>query len=160
MSEYKIPDVKVGHIHLTVLDMKKSLHFYKDVLGFEVQQDLGQAVFLSSAGYHHTIGLNTWHSASPQTPAEGQVGLYHIALLYPTRKDLANILKRLIEVKYPLEGFADHGVSESIYLSDPDGNGIELYSDKPKSKWPKDKSGKLQMSTLPLDIDELIKEAD
>jgi len=154
------PNTRIGHIHLKVSDLDKALAFYKDLLGFEVMQYYGNsAVFVSAGGYHHHIGLNTWHSkngkpASPESP-----GLYHTAILYPTRKDLAVILKRLIEAKYPLSGASDHGVSEAIYLDDPDGNGVELYWDKPKEQWPVDAEGNLQMITKRLDVDDLLNEA-
>ena len=152
--------LSVGHIHLTVGNMDSSLKFYRDILGFEVTQHLGDAVFLSIGGYHHTLGLNTWSANNAQTPQEGQIGLYHFALLYPTRKDLANVLKQLIEARYQIDGAADHGVSHSLYLRDPDGNGVELYTDKDKSDWPHTRDGKLDMHTKALDIQTLLKEAD
>lgn len=153
------PDVRVGHVHLKVSDLERSLRFYRDALGFSVTQRFGKdAVFLSAGGYHHHIGLNTWESkgASPSTvPAPG---LYHVAFLYPTRRELAIALQRLLNAGLFVEGAADHGVSEALYLRDPDDNGIELYWDKPKSSWPSTPSGELQMSTHPLDLDSLLGE--
>src|SRR5215212_7885594 len=159
MSNYKIPaDTRIGHVHLKVSDLERSLRFYRDILGFEVQQFYGDnAVFISAGGYHHHIGLNTWHSLNAGPAPVKSAGLYHTAILYPTRKDLANILKRLIEVKYPLTGAADHGVSDALYLDDPDSNGVELYWDKPKELWPKDEKGNLQMVTEALDLENLLK---
>ncbi|HLC79995.1 MAG TPA: VOC family protein [archaeon] len=160
MKSYKVhPSVRIGHIHLTVSDLENSLKFYRDILGFEIMQRFDSAAFLSAGGYHHHIGLNTWNSPGAKKPQEGQIGLYHFAILYPNRKELAIALKRLIEANYPLEGASDHGVSEAIYLKDPDGNGIELYADRPKSKWPKEKKGEIKMATMPLDIEDLLKEA-
>jgi len=159
---YKIPSAtRIGHVHLKVSDIERSLKFYRDLLGFEVQQYFGDsAVFLSAGGYHHHIGLNTWHSKNgPPAPIQS-AGLYHLAILYPEKKDLANILKRLVAANYSLRGSADHGVSEAIYLTDPDGNGVELYWDKPMEEWPKDADGKLMMVSDPLDLDELIHLAD
>lgn len=159
---YQIPaNTRIGHVHLKVADLQRALDFYAGVLGFELQQKYGtQAAFISAGGYHHHIGLNTWHSKN-QPPAPGNApGLYHTAILYPTRKDLANILKRLIEVQYPLTGMSDHGVSEAIYLDDPDGNGVELYWDKPREAWPVDAEGNLQMITKQLDVRSLLAEAD
>lgn len=155
------PQTQIGHVHLKVADLDMALKFYKDLLGFEVTQRYGNsAVFLSAGGYHHHIGLNTWHSKdAPPAPVKA-AGLYHLAIVYPTRKDLAVVLKRLIEAKYPLTGASDHGVSQAIYLNDPDGNGVELYWDRPKEEWPVDAEGNLQMVTEPLDLVELLKEAD
>ena len=151
------PDTRIGHVHLKVTDLERSLKFYRDLLGFEVQQYYGDsAVFISAGGYHHHIGLNTWHSKNAGPAPLRSAGLYHTAILYPTRKDLAIILKRLVDANYPLTGAADHGVSEAIYLDDPDRNGVELYWDKPKSEWPIDAAGKLQMITDPLDLDSLL----
>jgi catechol 2,3-dioxygenase len=155
------PDTKIGHIHLTVSDIDRSLKFYRDLLGFEVTQYYGNsAVFLSAGGYHHHIGLNTWagKSATPSPP--GHTGLYHFAILYPNRKELAKILKRLYEVNYKIEGASDHGVSESIYITDPDGNGIELYTDRPTEEWPVDSENHLMMTTKSLDILNLLSELD
>ncbi len=153
--------IRIGHVHLTVSDLPASIAFYRDVLGFELTQQIGtQAAFLSSGGYHHTIGLNTWSQPHAQKPHDGQIGLYHVAILYPNRKELARALQRLLNTKWPLDGAADHGVSESIYLKDPDGNGLELYADRPEDQWPRDQDGKLKMVTEPLDVDGLLKEAD
>src|SRR3989344_9253787 len=136
MKEYKIhPKTSIGHIHLTVSDLEKSLRFYSEILGFEVTQKMHGAVFLSAGGYHHHIGLNTWSGTKAQKPQDGQIGLYHFAILCPNRKELAKILKRLMESGYQIDGASDHGVSESIYLRDPDGNGIELYADRQKGRW-------------------------
>ena len=158
---YKIPaGTRIGHIHLKVADLERSLKFYHDLLGFEVQQYYGDsAAFISAGGYHHHIGLNTWHSKNAPPAPRNTTGLYHTAILYPTRKDLAVILKRLIDAKYPLTGAADHGVSQAIYLDDPDSNGVELYWDRPKEEWPKDEKGNLQMVTEALDLDDLLKSA-
>jgi catechol 2,3-dioxygenase len=157
--DYKIPEAtRIGHVHLKVTDIERSLKFYRDLLGFEVKQYYGDsAVFVSAGGYHHHIGLNTWHSKDAGPAPVRAAGLYHVAILYPTRTDLAKILKRLIEAKYPLRGASDHGVSEAIYLDDPDENGIELYWDKPADQWPKDADGKLNMITEALDVEELLK---
>jgi catechol 2,3-dioxygenase len=142
---------------LKVSDIERSLKFYRDLLGFEIQQHYGDsAVFISAGGYHHHIGLNTWYSKNGGPAPRNTAGLFHTAILYPTRKDLAIILKRLIEAKYPLTGASDHGVSEAIYLDDPDGNGVELYWDRPKEQWPLDAAGKLQMITETLDIPGLL----
>ncbi len=152
------PGTRIGHIHLKVSDLERSLAFYRDLLGFEVQQYYGDsAVFISAGGYHHHIGLNTWHSKGAGPAPVNTAGLYHTAIVYPTRKDLAIALKRLVEAKYPLTGASDHGVSEAIYLNDPDRNGVELYWDKPKEEWPVDANGKLQMETEALDLNDLLK---
>jgi catechol 2,3-dioxygenase len=160
-EKYTIPaGTRIGHIHLKVSDLEKALSFYRDLLGFEVMQHYGDsAVFVSAGGYHHHIGLNTWHSKIAGPAPANAAGLYHTAILYPTRKDLAIALKRLIEAKYPLNGASDHGVSEAIYLDDPDGNGVELYWDKPREDWPFDSNGKLQMITARLDVQALLAEA-
>ena len=159
---YTIPaQTCIGHVHLKVADIDRSLTFYKDLLGFEITQYYGEsAVFLSAGGYHHHIGLNTWHSRNAGVAPTNTAGLYHVAILYPTRKDLATILKRLNDAKYPLTGASDHGVSEAIYLNDPDRNGVELYWDKPKEQWPMDEKGNLLMGTETLDIDSLFAELD
>lgn len=156
--EYKIPAAtQIGHVHLKVADLERSLRFYVGILGFEITQHYGNsAVFLSAGGYHHHIGLNTWHSRDAGPAPVKTAGLYHLAILYPTRKDLAVALNRLIEAKYPLSGAADHGVSQAIYLNDPDKNGVELYWDRPKEEWPFDEQGNLQMITEALDMDELL----
>ncbi len=155
---YKIPDgVRIGHVHLKVSDLERSLQFYRDILGFEVQQNYGNAAtFISAGGYHHHIGLNTWYSKGGQPAPVNTAGLFHTAILYPERKDLAVVLKRLVDAGYPLTGAADHGVSEAIYLDDPDKNGVELYWDKPKDQWPTGKDGQLQMVTEPLDLQALL----
>jgi catechol 2,3-dioxygenase len=157
---YTIPaQTKIGHVHLKVSNIEKSLQFYRDLLGFEITQYYGDsAVFISAGGYHHHIGLNTWHSKNAQPAPVRAAGLYHVAILYPTKKDLAVIVKRLMEANYPLTGAADHGVSEAIYLNDPDNNGVELYWDKPKENWPIDKTGNLVMVSDPLDVEALLAE--
>ena len=152
--------VRIGHVHLKVAYLERSLVFYRDVLGFEVTQRFGpQAAFLSAGGYHHHIGLNTWESAGGQPPPPGTTGLYHVAILYPTRAELADAVRRLVKANVPLEGASDHGVSEAIYLQDPDGNGVELYWDRPKEQWPHSADGGLAMFTHPLDLDALLKES-
>lgn len=159
---YTVPaGTRIGHVHLKVADLERALKFYRDLLGFEVQQFYGDsAVFISAGGYHHHIGLNTWHSKNAPPAPVRSAGLFHTAILYPERKDLAVILKRLKDANYPLTGASDHGVSEAIYLNDPDQNGVELYWDKPKGSWPVDATGKLQMWTEPLDLNELLKLAE
>ncbi len=155
------PEVRIGHIHLTVSDLERSVKFYRDLLGFEITATFGSsAVFLSAGGYHHHIGLNTWNGTDAVPPPPGHTGLYHFAILYPSRLELAKIVKKLYEVNYPLEGASDHGVSESIYLKDPDGNGVELYTDRPLDDWPIDDEGHLQMDTKHLDILNLLSELD
>lgn len=160
--EYTIPSgTRIGHVHLKVSDLERALKFYCDLLGFQLQQYYGDsAAFISAGGYHHHIGLNTWHSKNAGPAPVNTPGLYHTAILYPTRKDLAVALKRLIEAKYPLNGASDHGVSEAIYLNDPDRNGVELYWDKPLEEWPVDKDGKLQMVTEALDLNGLLSLAE
>jgi catechol 2,3-dioxygenase len=153
-NEYKIPaQTRIGHVHLKVSNIQRSLAFYNGLLGFEIVTTYGdQAVFISAGGYHHHIGLNTWHSKdAPHAKREG-VGLYHTAILYPTRKDLAAIYVRLKAANYPLTGASDHGVSEALYLNDPDGNGVELYWDRPRERWPKKSDGSIDMYTRPLDL--------
>jgi catechol 2,3-dioxygenase len=161
-NNYKAPDLaRVGHVHLKVSDLKKSLEFYRGLLGFELTMMYGdQAAFLSAGGYHHHIGLNTWHSLNAPPAPERAVGLYHTAFLYPTRKDLAKILDRIRRAYYPLTGASDHGVSEALYLDDPDGNGVELYWDRPKERWPTNPDGSLTMFTRPLDLSNLLKELE
>lgn len=155
------PRVRIGHVHLKVADLDRSLGFWRDVLGFEVQQRYGaSAVFLSAGGYHHHVGLNVWESRRGTPPPPGHTGLYHVAILYPDRKALAETLRRLAEARYPLTGASDHGVSEALYLDDPDGNGVELYRDRPEAEWPRDAEGKLRMMTDPLDLDGLLAELD
>ncbi len=147
----------IGHVHLKVADLERALAFYRDVLGFELTQRFGkQAAFLSTGGYHHHLGLNTWESAGGQPPAPGTTGLYHVALLFPSRAELADAVRRVLKAGIPLEGAADHGVSEAIYLRDPDGNGVELYWDKPKEQWPRTANGNLSMITVPLDLERLL----
>lgn len=160
--EYKAPEhTCVGHIHLKVSDLDRALAFYRDLLGFQLMQRYGEnAVFLSAGGYHHHIGLNTWHSKGATKADPRGVGLYHTAFLYPTRKDLAQILKRLIDHNYPISGASDHGVSEAIYLNDPDGNGVELYWDKPREQWPIADDGSLKMHTDYLNLNNLMKELE
>ena len=149
--------VTVGHAHLKVADLERSLAFYRDVLGFTVMQRMGtQAAFLSAGGYHHHLGLNTWESAGGLPPARGTTGLFHVAFLYPTRAALADALRRLIEAGVPLDGTADHGVSEALYLRDPDGNGVELYWDRPEANWPRQPDGTLAMFTHALDLEALL----
>ena len=157
---YIVPaQTRIGHVHLKVSDLERSLAFYHELLGFEIIQRYGsQAVFISAGGYHHHIGLNTWHSKGAGPAPVNVPGLYHTAILYPTRKDLAVILKRLLDAKYPLTGASDHGVSEALYLDDPDGNGVELYWDKPKEQWPVDATGELQMVSERLDLEDLLRE--
>ncbi|MBS1622330.1 MAG: VOC family protein [Bacteroidetes bacterium] len=156
--KYIIPsNTRIGHVHLKVADIERSLRFYRDILGFEIQQYYGDsAVFISAGGYHHHIGLNTWHSKNAGPAPVHAAGLYHVAILYQERKDLAVVLKRVIDAGYPITGAADHGVSEAIYLDDPDRNGIELYWDRPKELWPTDNEGNLQMVTEPLDMEALL----
>ncbi|HWB25302.1 MAG TPA: VOC family protein [Chitinophagaceae bacterium] len=157
---YTVPaGTRIGHVHLKVSDIDKALSFYHDLLGFEIIERYGsQAVFISAGGYHHHIGLNTWYSKGAAPAPANAPGLFHTAILYPTRRDLAIVLKRLIDARYPLTGASDHGVSEAIYLDDPDGNGVELYWDKPKELWPVDKDGNLHMVTEHLDIPDLLAE--
>ena len=155
------PQVTIGHVHLKVADLERSLSFYRDVLGFQVTQGYGQdAVFISAGGYHHHIGLNTWESKQGLPPAPGTTGLYHLAILYPTRAALADALRRLIRAHISLTGAADHGVSEALYLNDPDGNGVELYWDRPREKWPRNPDGTLAMYTRQLDIQKLLAEPE
>lgn len=151
---------RIGHVHLKVADLDRALAFYRDVLGFEVTQRYGdQAVFLSAGGYHHHIGLNTWESKGGRPPAPGTTGLYHTAILYPDRAALADALRRLVEAGIRLDGASDHGVSEALYLSDPDGNGVELYRDRPEAEWPRNPDGTLAMVTKRLDLNALLAEA-
>jgi catechol 2,3-dioxygenase len=147
---------RIGHVHLKVADLERAIAFYQDVLGFELTQRMGrQAAFLGAGGYHHHIGLNTWHSEAGPPPPDASTGLYHVAILYPTRASLADAYRRLREAGIPLDGAADHGVSEALYLRDPDGNGIELYWDRPREVWP-EHEGTLAMYTRPLDLADLI----
>jgi len=157
---YTIPaKTRIGHVHLKVADLERSLSFYRDLLGFQEMQRYGnEAAFISAGGYHHHIGLNTWYSKNAPPAPKHSAGLFHTAILFSTRRELAIALKRVMDAKYPLTGAADHGVSEAIYLDDPDGNGVELYWDKPKDKWPFDADGNLKMVTDHLDIEDLLSE--
>ncbi|WP_162054286.1 VOC family protein [Pontibacter pamirensis] len=161
-SDYTTPpQTRIGHVHLKVANLERALKFYCDLLGFEVTTTYGEdAVFISAGGYHHHIGLNTWYSKNGSPPPVSSTGLFHTAILYPTRKDLAAILRRLQEANYPLTGTADHGVSEALYLMDPDRNGVELYWDRPKEEWPKKPDGSVEMYTRPLDLEGLLNELD
>jgi catechol 2,3-dioxygenase len=151
---------RIGHVHLKVADLDRALAFYCGVLGFELIQKYGsQAAFVSAGGYHHHIGLNTWESLGGSPPPPGSTGLFHTAILYPTRADLANALRRLIDNRIPLDGASDHGVSEALYLRDPDQNGVELYWDRPQAEWPRKPDGSLEMFTKRLDLDNLIRAA-
>lgn len=154
------PETRVGHVHLKVADLDRAIAFYAGILGFAVTQRYGrQAAFLSAGGYHHHIGLNTWESKGGTPAPHGHTGLYHTAFLFPDRTSLAQVLKRLVEAGYPLEGAADHGVSEAIYLSDPDGNGVELYCDRAEADWPRQPDGTLAMTSDALDLHALLAEA-
>ena len=153
------PRVRIGHVHLKVSDLERALGFYCGVLGFELMQRYGtQAAFVAAGGYHHHIGLNTWESAGGSAPAPGTTGLFHLAVLYPTRAALADALRRLIAANIPLDGASDHGVSDALYLRDPDDNGVELYWDRPQDKWPRDANGGIAMFTRRLDLDDLLRE--
>ena len=153
------PNVRIGHVHLKVANLQRALDFYCGVLGFELTQRYGEeAAFVSAGGYHHHIGLNTWESRDGSPPPKGATGLYHFAILYPTRAALADALRRLMQANISLEGASDHGVSEALYLSDPDGNGIELYWDRPKELWPRDENGQIEMSTRRLELSSLLGE--
>jgi catechol 2,3-dioxygenase len=151
------PEVRIGHVHLTVSDIEKSLAFYRDILGFTVTYTIDtSAVFLSAGGYHHHLALNTWAGKGATPPPRGHTGLYHAAILYPSRRELASALKALLDARYPITGVADHGVSEAIYLTDPDGNGLELYADRPRSEWKQLPGGHIEMKTEPLDVRSLL----
>jgi catechol 2,3-dioxygenase len=153
--------VRIGHVHLKVADIDRALAFYCGVLGFQLMQRIGtQAAFISAGGYHHHIGLNTWESRGGSPPAPGATGLYHLAILYPTRAQLADALRRLIDGGIPLEGASDHGVSEALYLRDPDDNGVELYWDRPQEQWPRTSNGELAMFTHRLDLADLLRQAE
>lgn len=155
------PGTRVGHVHLKVADLDRAIGFYSGLLGFGVTQRYGpQAAFLAAGGYHHHIGLNTWESAGSTPPPPGHTGLYHTAFLFPDRKALAQVFKRLVEARWPIDGAADHGVSEAIYLSDPDGNGVELYVDRPETDWPRDANGTLAMVNKRFDLAALLAEAE
>ena len=154
------PQVRLGHVHLKVADLERALKFYCGVLGFELQQKFGaQAAFISAGGYHHHLGLNTWESQGGSPPPPGSTGLYHTAILYPSRKELADALRRVFAAGIELDGAADHGVSEALYLRDPDQNGVELYRDRPESEWPRSPNGELTMFTRTLDLSALLKES-
>ncbi len=154
------PRVKIGHVHLKVADLERALGFYVGVLGFEIMQRWGpSAAFISAGGYHHHIGLNTWESLGGSPPAKGTTGLYHTAILYPDRRELGKALQRLLDAGIPIDGAVDHGVSEAIYLRDPDDNGVELYRDRAKEEWPVDAAGALQMYSRPLDLQALLDDA-
>lgn len=151
------PGTRIGHVHLKVADLERALGFYVGVLGFQLQQRFGtQAAFISAGGYHHHIGLNTWESLGGSPPAPGTTGLYHTAILYPTRAALADALRRLSQAGISLDGASDHGVSQALYLRDPDGNGVELYWDRPEAEWPRTPDGALAMTTKRLDLDALL----
>src|SRR3954471_6547789 len=149
---------RIGHVHLKVADLQRALDFYVGVLGFQLIQKYGtQAAFISAGGYHHHIGLNTWESLGGRPPPRGSTGLFHTAILYPTRADLGDALRRLVAANIPLDGASDHGVSEALYLRDPDQNGVELYWDRPKESWPRGPNGEQAMFTVPLDLDDLLR---
>ena len=155
------PNTRIGHVHLKVANIERALSFYRDILGFEVTQWYGDdAVFLSAGGYHHHIGLNTWMSKNASPAPRHAAGLFHLAILYPERRDLAQALRWLLDSHYPIDGASDHGVSEALYLSDPDGNGVELYRDRPEDQWPRDPGGNLAMVTRPLDVEDLLAELE
>jgi catechol 2,3-dioxygenase len=162
MDSYTIPSqTKIGHVHLKVADLERAMAFYCDLLGFELITMYGSdAAFISAGGYHHHIGLNTWYSKNAPPAPVTSAGLFHTAILYPTRKDLAVAYKRLLDAGYPLTGVADHGVSEALYLNDPDQNGVELYWDKPREQWPQKPDGSIDMYTQPLDLNNLLKELE
>src|SRR5215213_2914077 len=161
MNQGSIPaGARIGHVHLKVSDLDRAIRFYRDLMGFDLLMRLGdEAAFLSAGGYHHHIGLNTWESEGGSPPPPGTTGLYHVAILYPTRALLADALRRVMAAKIPLEGAADHGVSEALYLRDPDDNGVELYWDRPQDQWPRDTGGGVAMYTRPLDLQSLLREA-
>ncbi len=163
MSDRHVPiaaGARIGHVHLKVADLDRAIRFYRDALGFDLVARMGdQAAFLSAGGYHHHIGLNTWESRGGTPPSRGHTGLFHAAIRYPDRRTLADALRRLVEAKIPISGASDHGVSEAIYLSDPDGNGLELYRDRPQEEWPRTASGEVVMTTERLDLQSLLAEA-
>ena len=155
------PETRIGHVHLKVADLARAIAFYRDAMGFDLTEQMGSsAAFLSAGGYHHHIGLNTWESRGGSPPAAGTTGLYHLAILYPTRQELARALQRLVAFGVPIDGASDHGVSEAIYLRDPDGNGIEIYRDRPREAWPRDADGSISMVSEPLDLRALLGELD
>jgi catechol 2,3-dioxygenase len=160
MSYTTDPQTRIGHVHLKVADLDRAIGFYSDVMGFELTQRYGaQAAFLSAGGYHHHVGLNTWQSRGGRPPAPGTTGLFHVAFLYPDRPALARTLASVIASGTRIDGAADHGVSEAVYFSDPDGNGIEIYRDRPEAEWPRDATGQLEMINAPLDLEALLAEA-
>jgi catechol 2,3-dioxygenase len=153
------PQTSIGHVHLKVADLPRSIAFYRDALGFDLMEQMGNsAAFLSAGGYHHHIGLNTWESRGGSPPAPGTTGLYHFAILYPSRLELARALQRLVDFGVAIDGASDHGVSEAIYLHDPDGNGIEIYRDRPRDEWPRDADGSVALINAPLDLRALLRE--
>jgi catechol 2,3-dioxygenase len=153
------PQTSIGHVHLKVADLPRSIAFYRDALGFDLMEQMGNsAAFLSAGGYHHHIGLNTWESRGGSPPAPGTTGLYHFAILYPSRLELARALQRLVDFGVAVDGASDHGVSEAIYLHDPDGNGIEIYRDRPRDEWPRDADGSVALINAPLDLRALLRE--
>jgi catechol 2,3-dioxygenase len=155
------PETRIGHVHLKVANIERALWFYRDILGFEITQWYGdEAVFLSAGGYHHHIGLNTWAGRNVPPAPRNTAGLFHLAILYPERRDLAQALRWLLEAEYPLDGASDHGVSEALYLRDPDANGVELAWDRPDDQWPRTEDGKIAMVTRPLDVEGLLAELD
>ena len=155
------PETHIGHVHLKVSDLPRAIAFYRDAFGFELMETYGDAAaFLSAGGYHHHLGLNTWESRGGPSPARGTTGLYHFAILYPSRKELARALQRLIDHGVPIDGASDHGVSEAIYLHDPDGNGIEIYRDRPREEWPREADGSLRMTLDPLELRGLLRELE
>jgi catechol 2,3-dioxygenase len=162
MSEPPVhPQTVIGHVHLKVSDLDRAIRFYTELLGFEVMQRWGDsAAFLSAGGYHHHIGLNTWESRGASPPPRRSTGLYHFAILYPSRRELARAFKRLLEHAWPIDGASDHGVSEAIYLRDPDGNGIEIYRDRPREEWPRQPNGELAMQNAPMDLAGLLAELE
>lgn len=154
------PGVGIGHVHLKVSDLERSLAFYRDMLGFRVQTEWDSAAFLAAGDYHHHIGLNTWQSAGGSPPPRGATGLFHTAIRYPERRLLADALRRLLDAGWPLSGASDHGVSEALYLDDPDRNGVELYWDRPREQWPREDDGAIAMFSAPLDLEDLLRELD
>lgn len=161
-QDYKAPDqTRIGHVHLKVADLQRSLDFYCGLLGFELTTTYGeQAAFVSAGGYHHHIGLNTWHSEGGAPAPRGSTGLYHTAILYPDRRELARVCRRILDAGWPLSGASDHGVSEALYLDDPDGNGVELYRDRPREEWSYSEDGSVEMVTRPLDVEDLLGELE
>lgn len=159
MKTYQPTGLRIGHVHLKVADIERSLGFWRDVIGLQIMQRMARAVFLSADGYHHHIAINTWESEGGSVPPPGATGLFHVALLYPDRRSLASVLARLGAAGITLDGASDHGVSEALYLRDPDGNGVELYRDRPQAEWPRDAAGEMAMFTRRLDVQALLAEA-